>query len=111
VPIFTLPGNRQLYVSFEVFVRPAIRRLRGITRSVNVAARVSPIDDLPAAAPVRPRWVDRAEATHCPGFGGRRRRPRTARRVGRANCFIVFDEDVTATVAGATVAIMRWTAG
>jgi molybdopterin molybdotransferase len=50
VPIFTLPGNPvSAYISFEVFVRPVIRRMLGHTdlhrpavRAVNLASFTSP---------------------------------------------------------------------
>jgi molybdopterin molybdotransferase len=111
VPIFTLPGNPvSSYVSFEVFVRPAIRRLRGITPERQPLQRAVLTESMTSPAGKRQfarGWVDRAEDDALP-------RVRPAGGAGShllgglagANCFIVFDEDVTATVAGATVAIM-----
>jgi molybdopterin molybdotransferase len=111
VPIFTLPGNPvSTYVSFEVFVRPAIRRLRGITperrplqRAVLTEAMTSPADKRQYAR----GWVTPDEDGGLP-------RVRPAGGAGShllgglagANCFIVFGEDVTATPAGATVTVM-----
>jgi molybdopterin molybdotransferase len=108
-PIFTLPGNPvSAYVSFEVFVRPALRRMMGL------------------AAPHRPI----VKATCVDGFGspeGKRQyargwydstgRETVARPVGGAgshlvgdlaqsNAFIVVPEDVTEVKKGDTVDVM-----
>jgi molybdopterin molybdotransferase len=109
VPIFTLPGNPvSAYISFEVFVRPALRKLMG-------------------QMPYRRRLVP---AVTLDGFGspaGRRQFVRVAARSGdegwmastvgghgshllgglsRANALIVVSEDVTAVRAGDQVELM-----
>jgi molybdopterin molybdotransferase len=111
VPIFTLPGNPvSSYVSFEVFVRPAIRRLRGITPERRPLQRAVLTESMTSPSGKRQYargWVD-------PDADGGLPRVRPAGGAGShllgglagANCFIVFDEDVTMTPAGATVAIL-----
>jgi molybdopterin molybdotransferase len=108
-PIFTLPGNPvSAYVSFEVFVRPAIRRLIGA---------------VPIGRPVLPAFTK--ESLTSPG--GKRQFARgwladsagelVVRPVGgsgshliadlaHANSLIVVPEAVTAVPAGSTVDVM-----
>ncbi|HEY3603144.1 MAG TPA: molybdopterin-binding protein, partial [Sporichthyaceae bacterium] len=111
VPIFTLPGNPvSSFVSFEVFVRPAIRRMRGITpecaplhRAVLTEAMSSPSGKRQYAR----GWVspagDGALPTVRPAGGAG---SHLLGGLAGANCFIVFDTDVTSAAAGSTVSIM-----
>jgi molybdopterin molybdotransferase len=117
-PIFTLPGNPvSAYVSFEVFVRPAIRRLlsaeplgRPIVGAVTEEALASPEGKRQFAR----GWLS--------GSAGQSGQP-TVRAVGgpgshlmgslaQANSLIVIPETVTAVPAGRTVDVMilerRW---
>jgi molybdopterin molybdotransferase len=111
VPIFTLPGNPvSSYVSFEVFVRPAIRRLRGITPE-RMPLRNAVLTE-PMTSPADKRQY--ARGWFSPAEDGQLPRVRPAGGAGShllgglagANCFIVFGEDVTSTPAGATVSIL-----
>ena len=82
-PIFTLPGNPvSAYVSFEVFVVPALRKMMGRTpysRSL-VRARADRAGDVAeGTAPVPARDL-RAEAGRVDGDAGRRCRLAPARR-------------------------------
>jgi molybdopterin molybdotransferase len=111
VPIFTLPGNPvSSYVSFEVFVRPAIRRLRGITPEIAPLRRAVLTEPMTSPAGKRQfarGWVSPTEDGALP-------RVRPAGGAGShllgglagANCFIVFDVDVTSAASGETVSIM-----
>ena len=104
-PIFTLPGNPvSALVSFEVFVRPALRRMRGETRAAPADGdrrRRRGLDVAGRQAAVRPR---------VPGPDGRTG-ARPVRPVGgqgshlvadlaEANCLAVVPEDVTDGQAG-----------
>ncbi len=108
-PIFTLPGNPvSAYVSFEVFVRPAIRRMLGVgqlyrplvratlTQPINksegkrsyVRARIEVRDGTYAVAPVG-------------GMGSH-----LVADLALANSFIVVPEHVTHVPVGSTVSVM-----
>ncbi|GAA0603877.1 molybdopterin molybdotransferase MoeA [Sporichthya brevicatena] len=112
-PIFTLPGNPvSSYVSFEVFVRPAIRRLRGLTPERRPMTQATLTVDLtsPAGKTQFMRgWVVPSGAYGLPEVrpvGG----PGSHLLAGLAqsNCFIVVPEDVTEVKAGEQVNILRF---
>jgi len=108
-PIFTLPGNPvSAYVSFEVFVRPAIRRMLGV-------------------GPLHRRVVKARCTQDLASVGGRRQYARgwlevsgeepLVRPVGRApshliadlahaNCLIVVPDQVLRVAAGESVDVM-----
>jgi molybdopterin molybdotransferase len=108
-PFFGLPGNPvSAYVSFEVFVRPALRRMLGvepINRPV-VRARLT----APVTSPPGKRSFARAQlsvtggtysATPIGGSGSH-----LIASLAGANCFVVVPEKVTELDAGATVSVM-----
>ena len=109
-PIFTLPGNPvSAYVSFEVFVRPVIRRMLGHERIYRPVVRAVLVDPLPSPAGRRQfargvlsvedgRYVVRpagGQGSHM--LGG----------LSRANALVVVPEDVTEVKPGEAVAVLR----
>jgi molybdopterin molybdotransferase len=108
-PFFGLPGNPvSAYVSFEVFVRPALRRMLGvepISRPV-VRARLTE----PLHSPPGKRTFARAQLTVQGGtysvtpIGGSGSHLIAA--LAGANCFVVVPEKATEVEAGSTVSVM-----
>jgi len=109
VPIFTLPGNPvSAYVSFEVFVRPALRKLMG-----RLPYRRQPVTGVlldgfssqrgkrqfvrGAATRSEEGWMVRTVGGHGSHLIG---------GLSRANALIVVPEDVTAMRAGAHAEIL-----
>ncbi len=110
VPIFCLPGNPvSSLVSFEVFVRPAIRKLLGkrtLQRATVQAASLESIDS-PAGIRQYRRGILHREATG--GYsvslvGGPGSHLIAA--MAAANCLVVIDEEVTEVVAGSRLTVM-----
>ena len=110
VPIFCLPGNPvSALVSFEVFVRPAIRKLlgkRSIQRATVQAAALERIES-PAGVRQYRRGVLHREANG--GYsvslvGGPGSHLIAA--MASANCLVVIDEEVTEVVAGSRVTVI-----
>ncbi|HEY4568508.1 MAG TPA: gephyrin-like molybdotransferase Glp [Kribbella sp.] len=109
VPIFTLPGNPvSAYVSFEVFVRPALRKLMG---QMPYRRRLVPGVTLDAfSSPAGRRQFVRAAATSgdegwmASTVGGHG--SHLLGGLSRANALIVVPEDVTAVRAGDQVELM-----
>jgi molybdopterin molybdotransferase len=108
-PIITLPGNPvSSYVSFEVFVRPIIRRMLGVeplhrpvVRAVSTEALTSPAGKRQYARAFlsveEGRYVVRpvgGEGSHLVGH------------LAQANAFIVVPEAVTEVAAGSAVEVM-----
>jgi molybdopterin molybdotransferase len=108
-PIFTLPGNPvSAYVSFEVFVRPAIRRMLGVEplyRPLVRATLAEPTSKTEGKrAYVRGRIEVRDGAyvvTPVGGIGSH-----LVADLALANAFIVVPEHVSYVPAGATVSVM-----
>jgi molybdopterin molybdotransferase len=108
-PIFTLPGNPvSAYVSFEVFVRPAIRRMIGRTplhRPVIRAVCTGPMSSPAGKRQFARGWVetkgDEAFVRPVGGAGSH-----LLGDLAQANCFIVVPEDVTQVSAGDDVDVM-----
>ncbi|WP_405061687.1 molybdopterin molybdotransferase MoeA [Kribbella sp. NBC_01505] len=109
VPIFTLPGNPvSAYVSFEVFVRPALRKLMGqmpyqrsLTRGVALDEFKSPSGRrqfVRAAA----RFGDEGWMASTVGGHG----SHLLGGLSRANALIVVPEDVTSVRAGDQVELL-----
>ncbi|MBA3743382.1 gephyrin-like molybdotransferase Glp [Sporichthya sp.] len=113
VPIFTLPGNPvSSYVSFEVFVRPAIRRLRGLAperRAITQATISTDLSSPGGKTQFARGWVVPSGAYGLPevrpvgGAGSH-----LLAGLATSNCFIVIGEDVTEVKAGEQVDIMRF---
>jgi molybdopterin molybdotransferase len=110
VPIFCLPGNPvSALVSFEVFVRPAIRKLlgkRNLQRATVQAAALERIDS-PAGVRQFRRGVLHREATggysvSLVGGAG----SHLIASMASSNCLVVIDEEVTEVVAGARVTVI-----
>jgi molybdopterin molybdotransferase len=108
-PIFTLPGNPvSAYVSFEVFVRPAIRRMLGVEPLHRPVVKATCAQDLPSVAGRRQYargWLERSgdEPVVRPVGGA------PSHLIGdlaHANCFIVVPEYVREVAAGETVDVM-----
>jgi molybdopterin molybdotransferase len=105
VPVFTLPGNPvSSFVSFEVFVRPAIRRALGSTSPgrLRASARLTAPLRSPAGRRqfLRGRF-DGGEVSQVGGPGSH-----LVAHLARANCLVVVPEDVTELPAGADVSVV-----
>ena len=108
-PFFGLPGNPvSAYVSFEVFVRPALRRMLGvepISRPTVRATLTAPVTSPPgkrtfARASLK---VERGAYSVSPvGAGG----SHLIASLAHANALVVVPEKVTELEAGATVTVM-----
>ncbi len=109
-PIFTLPGNPvSAYVSFEVFVRPVLRRMLGhqriyrpVVRAVLTETLMSPQGKRQFArghlAVEEGRYVVRpagGQGSHMLGA------------MAQANCLVVVPEDVTEVKPGTALAVLR----
>ncbi|NIK56852.1 gephyrin-like molybdotransferase Glp [Kribbella shirazensis] len=109
VPIFTLPGNPvSAYVSFEVFVRPALRKMMG--QMPYRRALVSGVTLDGFSSPAGKRQFVRAAATAgdegwmASTVGGHG--SHLLGGLSRANALIVVPEDVTSVRAGDQVELM-----
>jgi molybdenum cofactor synthesis domain-containing protein len=106
VPLFALPGNPvSSYVSFEVFVRPALRRLMGRTpeQRVTLTARL----EHALSSPPGRAQVARAVATHTeegwradPVWG---QASHFVADLARANAFVFIPAEATRVEAGDAV--------
>jgi molybdopterin molybdotransferase len=105
VPIFTLPGNPvSAYVSFQVFVRPAIAALQGAS-DLSLPA-VQAMLTGPARSPAGRRSylrgvLDGSKVTPLSG-----QQSHQVASLGRANALIVVPEQETQLPAGATVDVL-----
>ncbi|MET0865264.1 MAG: gephyrin-like molybdotransferase Glp [Nakamurella sp.] len=106
VPIVTLPGNPvSSYVSFEVFLRPAIRAAMGhpdITRPIVAAPLVTAIDSPAGKRQFRRGQLDTVAGTVAP-WGGPG--SHLLSWLAGADSMIVIGEDVTHLDAGAEVEV------
>ncbi|SDX51911.1 molybdopterin molybdochelatase [Modestobacter sp. DSM 44400] len=105
VPVVTLPGNPvSSFVSFEVFVRPALRRALGHAAPdrLRTSARLSEPLRSPAGRRqfLRGRF-DGGVVTQVGGPGSH-----LVAHLARANCLVVVPEEVTELPAGAEVAVV-----
>src|SRR5215468_5003702 len=110
VPIFCLPGNPvSALVSFEVFVRPAIRKLLGKRQLQRATVQAVAIERVESPAGVRQyrRGVLHREAngTYSVSFVGGPGSHLIA-SMASANCLVVIDESVTEVVAGSRVTVI-----
>jgi molybdopterin molybdotransferase len=109
-PIFTLPGNPvSSYVSFEVFVLPAIRKLMGKTPHSRPTSRARLTHGISSPEGrrqfVRGEYVvDRGGPTVTPvgGHGSH-----LIGNLASSNALIVVPEDVTSVTAGEQVQVLR----
>lgn len=110
VPIFCLPGNPvSSLVSFEVFVRPAIRKLlgkRNLQRARVRAVALEPIDSIPGLRQYR-RGVLHRESSggYSVSMAGGQGSHLVA-SLASSNCLVVIDEDVTEIRPGAPVTVI-----
>ncbi|TCC10445.1 gephyrin-like molybdotransferase Glp [Kribbella soli] len=109
VPIFTLPGNPvSAYISFEVFVRPALRKMMGQMPYRRVLVPGVTLDGF--SSPAGRRQFVRAAATSgdegwmASTVGGHG--SHLLGGLSRANALIVVPEDVTSVRAGDQVELM-----
>jgi molybdopterin molybdotransferase len=110
VPIFCLPGNPvSALVSFEIFVRPAIRKLLGKRNVYRATVQAAALERIESPAGVRQfrRGVLHREATG--GYsvslvGGPG--SHLIASMASANCLVQIDEEVTEVVAGSRVAVI-----
>jgi molybdopterin molybdotransferase len=105
VPVVTLPGNPvSSFVSFEVFVRPALRRAMGHTSPdrLRTSARLTEALRSPAGKRqfLRGRF-DSGVVTQVGGPGSH-----LVAHLARANCLVAVPEDVTELPAGAEVVVV-----
>jgi molybdopterin molybdotransferase len=108
-PIITLPGNPvSSYVSFEVFVRPVIRRMLGVEPLHRPVVRASCLEPLTSQRGKRQylrAWLDVADGRYVvrpvggPGS-------HLVRGLAHANALLVVPEDVTEVPAGGPVEVM-----
>ena len=113
-PIFTLPGNPvSSYVSFELFVRPAIRTMMGRTPASRPVTRATLTERMqsPAGKTQFARgWLTTSgeyglpEVAPVGGSGSH-----LLGDLAQANCFLVLGEDVTEVSAGSQVDVMALT--
>ncbi|MBW8767219.1 MAG: molybdopterin molybdotransferase MoeA [Geodermatophilales bacterium] len=105
VPVVTLPGNPvSSFVSFEVFVRPALRRALGhaFPDRLRVPGRLT--GPLRSPAGRRQFLRGRYEAGEVSQVGGPG--SHLVAHLARANCLVVVPEDVTELPAGAEVDVV-----
>jgi molybdopterin molybdotransferase len=110
VPIFCLPGNPvSALVSFEAFVRPAIRKLLGKRSLGRATVQAAALERIESPAGVRQyrRGVLHREATG--GYsvslvGGPG--AHLIASMAFSNCLIVIDEEVTEVVTGSRVTVV-----
>lgn len=110
VPIFCLPGNPvSALVSFEVFVRPAIRKLLGKRNLQRATVQAVALEraDSPAGKRQYRRGVLHREATggYSVSFVGGAGSHLIA-SMASSNCLVVIDEEVTEVVAGSRVTVI-----
>ena len=110
VPIFCLPGNPvSALVSFEVFVRPAIRKLLGKRNLQRATVQAVALETVESPRGIRQyrRGILHREATggysvSMVGGAG----SHLIASMASANCLAIIDEDVTEVVAGSRVTVM-----
>ncbi|HXZ69894.1 MAG TPA: gephyrin-like molybdotransferase Glp [Streptosporangiaceae bacterium] len=107
VPIFTLPGNPvSAYVSFQVFVRPAIGALQaydGLGLEMIRAELTGPLRSPPGRRSFLRGVLDRPAGTIAPLTGQGSHQVAT---LGKANALIVVPEESVKMAAGDTVEVL-----
>ncbi|MCW2702139.1 MAG: moaE [Blastococcus sp.] len=105
VPVVTLPGNPvSAFVSFEVFVRPALRRALGYASPERLRAPARLAGALRSPAGRRQFLRGRYDGGRVSQVGGPG--SHLVAHLARANCLVVVPEDVTELPAGAEVAVV-----
>ncbi|MCP2336934.1 molybdotransferase-like divisome protein Glp [Actinomadura rupiterrae] len=109
-PIFTLPGNPvSAYVSFQVFVRPALRAMQGLPPEP--LPTVSAVLDGDLKSPAGIRHYLRARLSYGPaGYAVSPAEGQGSHQLGSlasANALIVLPEAVESASAGSHVEVMR----
>ncbi|HEX2074084.1 MAG TPA: gephyrin-like molybdotransferase Glp, partial [Geodermatophilus sp.] len=100
VPVVTLPGNPvSAFVSFEVFVRPALRRALGHAAPERLHAPATLTAPLRSPAGRRQFLRGRYDGGRVSQVGGPG--SHLVAHLARANCLVVVPEDVTELPAGA----------
>ena len=108
-PIFCLPGNPgAALVSFEVFVRPAIRKLlgkRSLHRQTVQATALERMDSAEGRRDYRRGLLQREpDGRYSVSLVGGKGSHRIA-ALAASNCLVVIDEDVTEVVPGSRVTV------
>jgi molybdopterin molybdotransferase len=108
-PFFGLPGNPvSAYVSFEIFVRPALRRMLGvdpINRPIVRARLTAPVSSPPGKRSFARATISVEEGTYVVGPVGGSGSHLIA-SLAKANCFVVVPENVEKLEAGDVAAVM-----
>ncbi len=105
VPVVTLPGNPvSSFVSFEVFVRPALRRALGHASPGRLRAPATLTAPLRSPAGRRQFLRGRYDAGRVSQVGGPG--SHLVAHLARANCLVVVPEDVTELPVGAEVDVV-----
>jgi molybdopterin molybdotransferase len=105
VPVLTLPGNPvSAFVSFEVFVRPAMRRALGHSHPDRLHAPARLTGDLRSPAGKRQYLRGRYSGGEVSQVGGPG--SHLVAHLARANCLVVVPEHVTELPAGAEVDVV-----
>jgi molybdopterin molybdotransferase len=105
VPVVTLPGNPvSSFVSFEVFVRPALRRALGHATPGRLRAPATLTAPLRSPAGRRQFLRGRYDEGRVSQVGGPG--SHLVAHLARANCLVVVPEDVTELPAGAHVDVV-----
>lgn len=108
-PIFTLPGNPvSAFVSFEVFVRPVVRRMLGVEPLHRPTVRALLLD--PLRSPEGKRqfargWLSVEDGRYVVRPVGAQG-SHLVNDLAHANCLVVVPEEVTQVPAGGTVTVM-----
>ncbi|MCC3777413.1 gephyrin-like molybdotransferase Glp [Streptomyces sp. UNOB3_S3] len=106
VPLFALPGNPvSSYVSFELFVRPALRALMGLPPADRETVRAVCVDGVKSSPAgkrqfLRGRYAD-GEVTPVGGAGSH-----LVKALADADALIVVPEDTTSVDPGAEVEVV-----
>ncbi|WP_148613820.1 gephyrin-like molybdotransferase Glp [Nocardioides rubriscoriae] len=113
VPFFALPGNPvSSYLSFEMFVRPALRRMMGLTPESRPTVRAR-LTHAVTSPPGRRQFLrgvvtvgaDGTTVTEVAPVGGSG--SHLVGDLAASDALIVVPEDVTAVAAGETVTVIR----
>jgi molybdopterin molybdotransferase len=110
VPVFTLPGNPvSALVSFEVFVRPALRTLLGhadLDRETVTAEVVEPLRSPPGKRSFLRVRLERAAGGGWRALPAGQQGSHQLSALAAANGLLVVPEDLTAVVAGSALPVM-----